>query len=515
MKYRLLATTLDAADLPLLAVAAPKHEKALPAALRPLDQRSGGALARLFTSGDFSGARDETALLYLPARGTAGTGAGEARVLLVGVGKYEDLPLVGGATRETAVRNALRRAAAVAARRAKALGTGTIGFAAPAPLRGGAGVADLAQVAVEGMAQGAWQFDELKSPNHDRKAAVAEIAVVVDPAEESAAQPGLAIGQAVAEGQNLARRLQFLPPNRCTPAFLAETAQALAKAHGLSITVLDRAQMEREGMGALLAVAQGSATEPRFIVLEYRGAGDAAPVGLVGKGVTFDTGGISIKPAAQMEEMKYDMSGAAAVLGAFEVLGRLKPKVNVVGLIPSTDNMPGGAAIRPADVVKSHAGKMVEIVNTDAEGRLILADALSYVRRFKPAAVLDAATLTGAAVIVLGHAASAIMGTDEALLEAVRRAGDRAGERVWPLPMYDEYREQNKSDIADVKNSGGRPAGTITAGWFLREFAEGYPWVHIDVAGTAYTDADVPPLAKGPAGVPTRLFAEFLLERAR
>jgi leucyl aminopeptidase len=507
MKYRLLASALEAAELPFLAVATPRHDPALPVALGGLDQRSEGLLGRLFTSGDFAGSRDETALVYLP-------GVPGARVLLVGVGKYEDLPLVGG-SREAAVRNALRRAAAVAARRARALGAGAVAFAVPASHRGGTGAADLAQVAVEGMAQGAWHFDELKSTTNDRKAPVAEITVVVDPAEERAAQPGFSVGQAIAEGQALARRLQYLPPNRCTPAFLAETAEQLAATYGFAATVLDRGQMEREGMGALLAVAQGSATEPRFIVLEYRGAGEEPPVALVGKGVTFDTGGISIKPAPQMDEMKYDMSGAAAVLGAFEVLGRLKPKLNVVGLVPSTDNMPGGAAVRPADVVKSHAGKTIEIVNTDAEGRLILADALSYVRRYKPAAVLDAATLTGAAIIVLGHAATAVMGTDEGLLEEVRRAGDRAGERVWPLPMYEEYREQNKSDIADVKNSGGRPAGTITAGWFLREFTEGYPWAHLDVAGTAYTDTDTPPLPKGPAGVPTRLFVEFLLGRAR
>jgi leucyl aminopeptidase len=507
MKYRLAASPPEGTETPLLAVAVPKHDQMLPDALAGLDRRCGGMLTRLVASGDFGGARDETALLYLP-------GAGESRLLLVGVGRYEDLSLMGGIPRDAAVRNAIRRAAAVAGRRGKGLGTGAVAFAVPAPLRGGADAADLAQVAVEGLAQGAWQFDELKSANHDRKAPVAEVTVLVDPAEESAARRGFAVGQAVAEGQALTRRLQFLPPNRCTPAFLAQTAEQLAATHAFMVTVLDRAQMEREGMGALLAVAQGSATEPRFIVLEYRGAGDAAPIALVGKGVTFDTGGISIKPAAQMDEMKYDMSGAAAVLGAFEAIGRLKPNLNVVGLVPSTDNMPGGAAIRPADVVKSHAGKMIEIVNTDAEGRLILADALSYIRRYRPAAVLDAATLTGAAVIALGHAASAVMGTDEALVEEVRRAGDRAGERVWPLPMYDEYREQNKSDIADVKNSGGRPAGTITAGWFLREFADGYPWAHLDVAGTAYTDADAPPMPKGPAGVPTRLFVEFLLARA-
>jgi leucyl aminopeptidase len=278
--------------------------------------------------------------------------------------------------------------------------------------------------------------------------------------------------------------------------------------------VVATSSTKKEGMGALLAVAQGSATEPRFMTLEYKGNGDAAPVCLVGKGITFDTGGISIKPAGNMEDMKYDMSGAAAVLGAMEAIGRIKPKVNVIGVVPSCDNMPSGTAIRPADVVKSHFGKWIEIVNTDAEGRLILADALSYIRRFKPAAVLDAATLTGAAIFVTGHQATPIMGNDEALVEEVRRAADRSGERMWPLPMYDEFREQNKSDIADVKNSGGRPAGTITAGWFLREFVDGYPWVHLDVAGTAYTESDKPDLPKGPAGVPMRTFVEFVLGRA-
>ncbi|HTT68906.1 MAG TPA: leucyl aminopeptidase [Gemmatimonadales bacterium] len=505
MNYTLLASTVEAAGVPVLAVAVPKLDKTPPAALAGLDERTGGMLARVW-AGDFTGARDETALLYVPAS--------PQRVLLVGVGKPEELPLAGGLARAAAFRNAIRRAAAVAARRARSFGTGAFAFAMPAALRPGVGAADFAQAALEGLAQGAWQFDELKTPAPDRRPPVTDLTVVVEPGEAAEAQRGFAVGQAAAEGHALARRLQFLPPNQCTPSLLADTARQLAAAYGFAVTVLDREQMRQEGMGALLAVAQGSTTEPRFIVLEYRGAGDAAPVALVGKGITFDTGGISIKPAAQMDEMKYDMSGAAAVLGAFEALGRLKPKLNAVGVVPSTDNMPSGSAVRPSDVVKSHSGKHVEIVNTDAEGRLVLADALSYVRRFKPAAVLDAATLTGAVVIALGHAASAVMGTDEALIEEVRRAGDRAGERVWPLPMLDEYREHNKSDIADVKNSGGRPAGTITAGWFLREFAEGYPWVHLDVAGTAYSEADAPPLPKGPSGVPTRLFVEFLLGRA-
>jgi leucyl aminopeptidase len=267
-------------------------------------------------------------------------------------------------------------------------------------------------------------------------------------------------------------------------------------------------------MGALLCVAQGSAEEPRFIVLEYDGA-PGAPVVLVGKGVTFDTGGISIKPAQNMEDMKFDMSGAAAVLGTFEVLGRLRPKVRVVGLIPSTENMPSGTAVRPGDVVTSQLGKTIEIINTDAEGRLILCDALSYARRYQPACALDIATLTGAIVVALGHTAAGVMGSDDALVEEVRAAGERAGERVWPLPMWEDYRELMKSDIADVKNAGGRPAGSISAGWFLREFVDGFPWAHLDIAGTAYTERDEPTRVKGPTGIGVRLFTEFVLNRSQ
>jgi leucyl aminopeptidase len=328
------------------------------------------------------------------------------------------------------------------------------------------------------------------------------------------AEAGLRLGAAIAAGHALARNLQMQPGNVCTPSYLAARARALAEAHGFRVTVLERPALEAEGMGALLAVARGSAEEPRFIALEYRGAGDAAPVALIGKGVTFDSGGISIKPAQNMEDMKFDMSGAAAVLGTFEVLGRLKPRINVVGLIPATENLPSGTALKPGDVIKSHLGKSIEVVNTDAEGRLILCDALSYVRRFKPAAVLDAATLTGAVVVALGAHATGVMGTDEALLGEVQAAGERSGERCWPLPLWDEYRDLLKSEIADVKNSGGRGAGTIAGGWFLREFVEGFPWVHLDIAGTAYTDGEAPTHGKGPTGVGVRLFTEFLLKRA-
>jgi len=484
-------------ETPLLAIALTQGS-APPASLADLDRAAGGVVARAIKSGDFKGKRDETALLYPGS-------AKPERLLLVGMGK-------GGEV----TRNTIRRAAAVAAKRARAIGSRQLAFAVAAEARNGVSARDLGQVVVEGAAQGAWTFTEMKAapPPDEAKPEVESITVVSDAKEAKDVASGRRIGDAIAAGHRLTRYLQMLPGNVCTPTYLADHAKQLADQYGFALTVLDRAQIAREGMGALLAVAQGSTQEPRFIVLEYRGAGDAAPVVLVGKGVTFDSGGISIKPAQNMEDMKFDMSGAAAVLGTFDVLGRLKPKANVVGIIPSTENLPSGTAVKPGDVVKSHLGKTIEIINTDAEGRLILCDALSYLRRYKPAAVIDIATLTGAVVVALGQHAIGAMGTDEGLLAEVRDAGERAGERCWPLPLWDDYRDMLKSDTADVKNSGGRGAGSITGGWFLREFVEGYPWVHLDIAGTAYTDGEGPHQVKGPTGIGVRLFSELVLKRA-
>jgi leucyl aminopeptidase len=493
MKSSVAAKPLAQVETPLLAVAVPQGTS-LPASLADLDRAAGGVLARALAAGDYKGKRDETLLVY---------GGGKAlRILLVGVGKAADV-----------TRSVLRRAAAVAAKRARGVGATAFAFAVALEARGGVSAGELGQVTVEGAAHGGWQFTALKQPGEDSKPELEAVAVVVDAAEASDAEAGRSVGDAIAAGHRLTRGLQMQPGNICTPTYLADQAAKLAKAYGFTLTVLDRAQLKKEGMGALLAVAQGSVEEPRFIALEYKG-GAGAPVVLVGKGVTFDSGGISIKPAQNMEDMKFDMSGAAAVLGTFDVLGRLKPKINVVGLIPSTENLPSGTAVKPGDVVKSHLGKTIEIINTDAEGRLILCDALSYARRYKPAAVLDAATLTGAVVVALGHHAIGIMGNDEALLVEVRDAGERAGERCWPLPLWDEYRDLVKSEIADVRNSGGRSAGTIAGGWFLREFVEGFPWVHLDIAGTAYTEGDGPTQGKGPTAVGVRLFTEFLLKRA-
>src|SRR3954470_12882545 len=474
----------------LLALGVPRGK--LPPSLDGVDQGSAGALNRLFASGDFTGKKDESAIIYP---------AGPApRVLLLGLGKPEEID-----------RTSIRRTAAVAAKRARSLGVPRAAFYLPPEARGKVPPAEVGQSIAEGLAQGAWQYNEMKKPNEDRKPALDRFDILAHdgPAELIA---GHKLGEAIGAGQTFARGLQVLPGNVATPTYIANVARDLAQRYGFGVTILDKAAIIKEKMGALLAVAQGSAEEPRFIALEYKGS-EAAPVVLIGKGVTFDTGGISIKPAQNMEDMKYDMSGAAAVLGTFEALGRLKPRVHAVGLIPSTENMPSGTAVKPGDVVTSHLGKTIEIINTDAEGRLILCDALSYARRYQPAAVIDIATLTGAIVVALGHSAIGVMGSDEKLVKEVRDAGEKAGERVWPLPLWEEYRELMKSDIADVKNSGGRPAGSISAGWFLKEFVDGFPWAHLDIAGTAYTDREEPTRVKGPTGMGVRLFTEFLLAR--
>ncbi len=481
----------EAHPTPFLAVIVPQGP--CPASLTALDAASGGAIGRCYAAGDFSGKKDEAALLY-PA-------GPRSRILLLGVGA----PGVGS-------RHALRRAASVGAKRARTTGVTSAAIYATAEARGAATPGEVGQVLAEGAAQGAWHFVGMKQPSEDTKPPLARVELLA-PADTAAMQAGHQIGAAIAAGQLLCRGLQVLPGNHCPPSRIAEAAAEIAKRHGHGIQVLDLAGIKKEGMGALLAVAQGSAEEPRFIAIEYNGA-PGAPIVLVGKGVSFDTGGISIKPAQNMEDMKYDMSGAAAVLGTFEMLGRLRPKVHVVGLIPSAENMPSSTAIKPGDVVTSHLGKTIEIVNTDAEGRLLLADALSYARRYQPACVIDIATLTGAITVGLGHSAAGVMGTDPALVQEILSAGQRANERAWELPLWDEYRELNKSDIADVKNSGGRPAGSISAGWFLREFVSGFPWAHLDIAGTAYTDRDDPALVKGPTGMGVRLFSEFLLARA-
>ncbi len=301
------------------------------------------------------------------------------------------------------------------------------------------------------------------------------------------------------------------PGNVKSPDFLARQAADAAKEAGFDCTILKKPEIEKEKMGALLGVAQGSEREPRLIVMEYSGGkkGDA-PVALVGKGVVFDSGGLSIKPSEGMEEMKMDMGGGAAVIGAMTAAALLKLPCNLVGIVPAVENMPSGTAIRPGDILTSASGKTIEVLNTDAEGRLILADALSYVARYQPKTVVDLATLTGACIIALGHHATAVLGNDDKLVRELLAAGERAGEKAWQLPLWPEYAEQIKSDVADVKNIGGRPAGTITAAAFLQKFADDFKWAHLDIAGTAWADAAKPCYPKGGTGVGVRLLIEYL-----
>ncbi|HJU91249.1 MAG TPA: leucyl aminopeptidase [Gemmatimonadaceae bacterium] len=483
------ATPLTGADVPYLAIALRKGA-ALDGALSELNRATGGALERVVTSREFRGARDETLHLLGPADGPA-------HLLLVGLGPATD------------VATSLRRAAAIAARQARKLGVTRMGW------YDGGGDAVAAERASLGVMMGAWEYADLKTPppEDERRATLEE--VVIYSSDVSVAERGVAVGNAIGQGMNLARRLAMMPGNLCTPEFLAATARDIASRHGLSLTVLGREELEAEQMGSFLSVAQGTPQDPKLIVLEYRrGISGEKPIALVGKGLCFDTGGISIKPAQGMEMMKFDMCGAAGVLGAMETIAQLGLEANVVGLVGATTNMPSGMAVKPGDVVRSQAGKYIEVVNTDAEGRLVLADVLSYARRFEPTAVVDAATLTGACVIALGHSATGVFGTDETLVQEVLDAGKRAGEPGWPLPLWEEYKELITSDVADLKNTGGRAAGAITAAMFLKEFAESFPWVHLDIAGTAYSETDLTFIPKGPTGVPVGLFVEFVRARA-
>jgi leucyl aminopeptidase len=489
---------------PLLVLPVFDRDAALSGLTADIDARTGGAIRRLLERGDFRGRKDETMVLY-PREGEVAA----ERILLVGLGKAEDYTV-----------ERLRRAVGSAIRVAERMGIPSLAFSlehtARSSERMGAGLA--VRAAAEAGVLSVWDFRELKTVvNEDDKPKPVEELHLLVSGDDDAAEVDRAIELGVVAGRsaNLARDLATRPGNFATPTFLAETARQIATAHGMKLTVLDREQMRAEGMHALLAVAQGTLEEPRFIALEYNaGPQGARPLVLIGKGVTFDSGGISIKPAERMEDMKYDMCGAAAVLGAMRGIAELKLEANVVGLIPSTENLPSGKAVKPGDVIGSHLGKTIEIVNTDAEGRLILVDALSYARRYNPAAMIDAATLTGAVVVALGQQAIGLMGNDGALIDEVMATGLRSGERCWNLPLWDEYRELIDSNIADIKNSGGRYAGTITAGWFLKDFVSDIPWAHLDIAGTAYRDDAVPYLRKGATGTPTRLFIEWVRSRS-
>jgi leucyl aminopeptidase len=357
----------------------------------------------------------------------------------------------------------------------------------------------------------AYRFDRMKSKKAEAKP-LAHVALgIASRRDAPALELGIRQGLAIGGGMELTRDLGNLPPNVCTPTYLAETAVRLGRECKLAVDVLDQKAMDKLAMGSLLSVSRGSHQPPKFIILRYSGARKKdKPVVLVGKGITFDTGGISLKPSADMDEMKYDMCGAASVLGTLRVVASLGLKLNVVGLIPACENMPGGAASRPGDIVTSMSGQTIEILNTDAEGRLILADALTYAERFDPQAVVDIATLTGACVIALGHVCSGLFSNKDDLARELLAAGAEASDRAWQLPLWEEYQEQLKSNFADFANVGGRPGGSVTAACFLSRFAKKYDWAHLDIAGTAWKSGK----EKGATGRPVPLLAAFLMKRA-
>ncbi|MEP7301068.1 MAG: leucyl aminopeptidase [Caldimonas sp.] len=368
-----------------------------------------------------------------------------------------------------------------------------------------------AEAAVLALADATYLYRHSK-PSAPAPWAPKSLTLLCQKADIQAVQAGLVRGAAIAEGVTLAREFANRPGNQCTPSWLGQQAKKIGKAFDLDVEVLDRKQIEKLGMGSFLAVAQGSAEPPRFIVARYQGAAKGeAPVVLVGKGITFDTGGISIKPAGEMDEMKFDMGGAASVLGTLHAVATLKPRVNLVCIVPTCENMPSGDAVKPGDVVTSMSGQTIEILNTDAEGRLILCDALTYAERFKPAVVVDVATLTGACVVALGHHNSGLFSADDGVARRLLDAGQAALDPCWRMPLDEEYGEALKSNFADMGNVGGRPGGAITAAMFLSRFTAAYAWAHLDIAGTAWKSGT----AKGATGRPVGLLTHFVLGHAR
>ena len=467
------------------------EERVLTAAAARIDDKSGGAIKRLIEAGDISGKPGTSLVLF----GLANVAA--PRVLVVGLGEQKKLD---GAR--------FQRASAEAARVLKGLPIdGAVSFLTEIEVPGKDAAWSVRAAALASDAQ-AYKYTATFKPREKSKQPEFAALAFAAPAVSGMA---LASADAIANGVRFTRELGNLPPNICTPAYIAEQAQKLAQDHpGVTCEVLEEEDMAKLGMGALLGVAQGSVNGPKLIVLQWRGGGENdKPYALVGKGVTFDTGGISIKPSAGMEEMKFDMCGAGSVLGAFLAAVELKIKLNLVCIVPAVENMPGGKAQRPSDVVTSMSGQTVEVLNTDAEGRLILCDALTYVQKFKPQVIVDVATLTGACVVALGKHASGLMTKDDALAAELIAAGEATLDRAWRLPLWDDYQNQLETGYADIANIGGKYAGAITAACFLSRFTEGYRWAHLDIAGSAWEDG-----RKGSAtGRPVPLLVQYLLDR--
>ena len=475
-----------------------EDSKKLAGAAYRLDRSSKGLLGEVMKSGDFTGKHAQVSVIYtrgaLPAR----------RVLLLGLGKKKEFNL-----------ERVRKAFSKAARTARELGLAEFAICLDVP-DGARSLEDMAEAVVEGALLGLYRFTQYKTRDKDSVRDIKGLSIIAASDSEvrrmrTAVERAVIISKAV----YFARDLVSTPSNEMTPSDIARRAKQAVVSKKVRLTVLDNRKMEKLGMNALLSVARGSMEPARFIILEYNGARKAEkPYVIVGKGITFDSGGISLKPPDKMEEMKSDMSGGAAVLAVIKAAAELGLPLNLVGLVPATENLPGGRAYKPGDVLRSMSGKTIEVISTDAEGRLILADALTYAKRFKPKAIIDVATLTGACVIALGDDVMGMMGTDDSLKHDLRCAAEETGEKLWELPLWDDYAELIKSDVADMKNTGGRAGGAITAAVFLGKFVEKTPWVHLDIAGPAWLNSEKPYIPRGASAVGVRLLLQFLRDRA-
>ena len=460
----------------------------LDGAAAALDGALSGAIGELLQSGEIAGKTNETMLVHA-------SGKTFKRVLVVGLGDRKTFKPYG-----------LGRYAGAAVRYLGKRNMRELVIALPPE------AAEDAALAASFVAEGALAatIDTTIYRSEPDKPVVTEtLSILVGPLDRSALERGIARGIVLGEAVNTARTMALTPANDMTPTHMAEQAKKLAAEFGLKYDALDEEQMHAKGMGAILGVSAGSEQPAKMIVLRYDGGGSET-IGLVGKGVTFDSGGISIKPAEAMHEMKYDMSGGAGVIAAMTAIARLKPKLNVIGIIPASENLPGGRAVKPGDILRAMNGKTIEVINTDAEGRLLLADGLCYARELGATKLVDCATLTGACVVALGHAASGTMSNDDAFVTSFLDVANETGERYWRLPLFEDYAQAMKSEIADLKNTGGRPAGSETAGAFLQAFVGETPWIHLDIAGTAYLDKESAYSAKGPTGTPVRALVTFV-----
>jgi leucyl aminopeptidase len=463
-----------------------------------IDKALDGAISQLITQGEIKGKLSEVTIIHSLGKLSA------ARVVIAGLGKQPELS-----------QDKVRGVVAETCRLLREKGVDSIATAAQGAGTAGISLESAAQAVTEGALLGVYSFRR----HITKEAEYGEIKelTIVEPDETKLPllEQACYKGRVLAEATNLARDMVNEPANYMTPSHMAETANRLAETHGLELNILEQEQMHELGMGALLGVTQGSRQPPKFIVLHYRGSdSNEIDIALIGKGITFDSGGISIKPSEGMGEMKGDMAGGAAVIAAMSAIAQLKPKINITAVIPAAENLPSDNALKPGDVLTAMNGKTIEIISTDAEGRLILADALGYAKKLDAKHLVDVATLTGACVVALGNVCSGVFGNNQELVDKVIAAGAEAGEHIWQMPMYEEYKEQNKSDVADIKNVGGRYGGAITAAQFLAEFVSDTPWVHLDIAGTNLSEKERAYLVKGATGVPVRTLVNLVLALA-